>query len=160
MKIAKTTAHTLRVPFRFPLIQETQHALVTFVEIESDDGLKGHAFAAYPLRFSISDFINREAGPAIAGMELTDNLMAFVERKLFTLNTGHALTAYLGQRAGLQTIRDAVMRRGTRRGAAGRQQNRRRRADRALVREGHSMLVVSAEVGRLVDRFLQAGRFA
>ncbi len=27
-------------------------------------------------------------------MELTDNLMAFVERKLFTLNTGHAITAY------------------------------------------------------------------
>lgn len=47
--------------------------------------------------------------PTIAGMELTDNLMAFVERKLFTLNTGHAITAYLGQRAGLQTIRDAIL---------------------------------------------------
>ncbi|HEX9685946.1 MAG TPA: mandelate racemase/muconate lactonizing enzyme family protein [Burkholderiales bacterium] len=69
MKIARTTAHTLRVPYQFPLIQETQHALVTFVEIETDDGLKGHAFSAYPLRFSISDFINREAGPAIAGMD-------------------------------------------------------------------------------------------
>jgi L-rhamnonate dehydratase len=69
MKIARTTAHTLRVPFQFPLIKETQHALVTFVEIETDDGLKGHAFSAYPLRFSISDFINREAGPTIAGMD-------------------------------------------------------------------------------------------
>ena len=69
MKIARTTAHTLRVPYQFPLIKETQHTLVTFVEIETDDGLKGHAFAAYPLRFSISDFINREAGPAIAGMD-------------------------------------------------------------------------------------------
>ncbi|CAE1140900.1 mannitol-1-phosphate 5-dehydrogenase [Serratia sp. Tan611] len=49
------------------------------------------------------------APPAIAGMELTDNLMAFVERKLFTLNTGHAITAYLGQQAGLQTIRDAIL---------------------------------------------------
>ena len=47
--------------------------------------------------------------PAIAGMELTDNLMAFVERKLFTLNTGHAITAYLGQQAGHQTIRDAIL---------------------------------------------------
>ncbi len=47
--------------------------------------------------------------PAIAGMELTDNLMAFVERKLFTLNTGHAITAYLGQRAGHGTIRDAIL---------------------------------------------------
>jgi len=47
--------------------------------------------------------------PTIAGMELTDNLMAFVERKLFTLNTGHAITAYLGQLAGHQTIRDAIL---------------------------------------------------
>ncbi|MEY8713571.1 mannitol-1-phosphate 5-dehydrogenase [Mangrovibacter phragmitis] len=47
--------------------------------------------------------------PAIKGMELTDNLMAFVERKLFTLNTGHAITAYLGQMAGHQTIRDAIL---------------------------------------------------
>lgn len=47
--------------------------------------------------------------PEIAGMELTDNLMAFVERKLFTLNTGHAITAYLGQQAGLLTIRDAIL---------------------------------------------------
>ena len=69
MKIARTAAHTLRVPYQFPLIRETQHALVTFVEIETDEGLKGHAFAGYPLRFSISDFINREAGPAIAGMD-------------------------------------------------------------------------------------------
>jgi L-alanine-DL-glutamate epimerase-like enolase superfamily enzyme len=69
MKIAKTTAHTLRVPFQFPLIKDTQHALVTFVEIETDEGLKGHAFSAYPLRFSIADFINREASGCIAGMD-------------------------------------------------------------------------------------------
>lgn len=47
--------------------------------------------------------------PAIAGMEITDNLMAFIERKLFTLNTGHAITAYLGHLAGLSTIRDAIL---------------------------------------------------
>lgn len=46
--------------------------------------------------------------PSIDGMELTDNLMAFVERKLFTLNTGHAITAYLGQLYGHQTISDAI----------------------------------------------------
>jgi L-rhamnonate dehydratase len=69
MKIVRTTAHTLRVPYHFPLIKDTQHALVTFVEVETDDGLKGHAFSAYPLRFSIADFINREAGPLITGMD-------------------------------------------------------------------------------------------
>jgi mannitol-1-phosphate 5-dehydrogenase len=46
--------------------------------------------------------------PAIAGMETTDNLMAFVERKLFTLNTGHCVTAYLGSIAGHKTVREAI----------------------------------------------------
>lgn len=46
--------------------------------------------------------------PAIAGMECTDNLMAFVERKLFTLNTGHLITAYLGVLAGHETIKDSI----------------------------------------------------
>ncbi|CAG9295060.1 mannitol-1-phosphate 5-dehydrogenase [Celerinatantimonas diazotrophica] len=46
--------------------------------------------------------------PDIAGMELTDNLIAFVERKLFTLNTGHAATAYLGSLNGYQTILEAI----------------------------------------------------
>lgn len=46
--------------------------------------------------------------PAIAGMERTDNLMAFVERKLFTLNTGHCVTAYLGCLNGHKTIREAI----------------------------------------------------
>ena len=50
MKIAKTTACTLRVPYEFPLINEKQHALVTFVEVETEEGLKGHAFSSYPLR--------------------------------------------------------------------------------------------------------------
>ncbi|TNG94447.1 mannitol-1-phosphate 5-dehydrogenase [Pasteurellaceae bacterium USgator11] len=46
--------------------------------------------------------------PKISGMELTDNLMAFVERKLFTLNTGHAATAYLGKLSGHRLIREAI----------------------------------------------------
>jgi len=33
-------------------------------------------------------------------------------------------------------------------------------ADRALVRQGHSMLAVSGRVAALVERFLRAGRFA
>jgi mannitol-1-phosphate 5-dehydrogenase len=46
--------------------------------------------------------------PDIAGMEKTGNLMAFVERKLFTLNTGHLITAYLGVLAGHETIKDSI----------------------------------------------------
>lgn len=46
--------------------------------------------------------------PKIEGMQLTDNLMAFVERKLFTLNTGHAICAYLGVQKGYNTIKESI----------------------------------------------------
>ena len=46
--------------------------------------------------------------PKINGMDLTDNLMAFVERKLFTLNTGHAITAYLGVIKGHKTVKESI----------------------------------------------------
>lgn len=46
--------------------------------------------------------------PAIEGMNLADNLDAYIERKLFTLNTGHCITAYLGVLNGLATIKDAI----------------------------------------------------
>lgn len=46
--------------------------------------------------------------PVIEGMQKTDNLMAFIERKLFTLNTGHIMTAYLGALAGHKTVKDAI----------------------------------------------------
>ena len=46
--------------------------------------------------------------PAIEGMTPADNLEAYVERKLFTLNTGHATAAYVGKMKGLQTIGDSI----------------------------------------------------
>lgn len=46
--------------------------------------------------------------PQIKGMNLADNLMAYIERKLFTLNTGHAITAYLGVQKGYSTIDEAI----------------------------------------------------
>ena len=46
--------------------------------------------------------------PQIKGMNLADNLMAYIERKLFTLNTGHAITAYLGVKKGYSTIDEAI----------------------------------------------------
>ena len=47
--------------------------------------------------------------PQIEGMNLVDNLDAYIERKLFTLNTGHCITAYLGVIKGLPTIMDAIL---------------------------------------------------
>ena len=49
-------------------------------------------------------------GPLIEvdGLTYTDNLMACLERKLFTLNSGHAICAYLGSRKGYATIIDSI----------------------------------------------------
>ena len=46
--------------------------------------------------------------PAIPGMNLAEDLMAYIERKLFTLNTGHCITAYLGVLKGKSTIEEAI----------------------------------------------------
>lgn len=46
--------------------------------------------------------------PKIDGMNLADNLMAYIERKLFTLNTGHCITAYLGYYKGYKTIDESI----------------------------------------------------
>lgn len=46
--------------------------------------------------------------PKVDGMNMADNLLAYIERKLFTLNTGHAITAYLGKMKGCTTITDSI----------------------------------------------------
>lgn len=44
----------------------------------------------------------------IEGVNLVDNLEPYIERKLFTLNTGHAICAYLGFIACKDTIEEAI----------------------------------------------------
>ncbi|UOQ92548.1 mannitol-1-phosphate 5-dehydrogenase [Halobacillus shinanisalinarum] len=46
--------------------------------------------------------------PGIGGMTLVDDLTPYIERKLFTVNTGHAAAAYLGNYYGHQTIHQAM----------------------------------------------------
>ena len=46
--------------------------------------------------------------PTIPGVHFVDGLGPYIERKLFTVNTGHAAAAYLGGRAGLEAIADAL----------------------------------------------------
>lgn len=46
--------------------------------------------------------------PAIPGAHFVDDLAPYIERKLFTVNTGHAATAYLGRLAGAATIDEAI----------------------------------------------------
>ncbi len=46
--------------------------------------------------------------PSIPGAHFVDDLAPYIERKLFTVNTGHAATAYFGARAGVERISDAL----------------------------------------------------
>lgn len=46
--------------------------------------------------------------PNINGMNLVQELTAYVERKLFTLNTGHAICAYIGYKKGYATIDESI----------------------------------------------------
>jgi len=48
------------------------------------------------------------AEPTIPGVHWVDGLEASIERKLFTVNTGHATTAYHGFLAGADKISDAI----------------------------------------------------
>ena len=48
------------------------------------------------------------ATPDISGVTWVDDLTPFIERKLFTVNTGHATTAYFGAAAGVERISDAL----------------------------------------------------
>ncbi|HEV7168002.1 MAG TPA: mannitol-1-phosphate 5-dehydrogenase [Micrococcaceae bacterium] len=50
----------------------------------------------------------RGVEPAIPGATFVDDLAPYIERKLFTVNTGHAATAYFGYAAGLDKISDAI----------------------------------------------------
>ena len=47
--------------------------------------------------------------PDIKGVHFVDHLEPFIERKLFTVNTGHATAAYYGKQRGKQLIHDAMI---------------------------------------------------
>lgn len=47
--------------------------------------------------------------PPIQGVTFVEDLHPYIKRKLFTVNTGHAITAYLGHHYGLPTIREAIV---------------------------------------------------
>ena len=46
--------------------------------------------------------------PPIQGAHFVDDLKPYIERKLFTVNTGHAIASYLGYYKKLQTIQEAM----------------------------------------------------
>ncbi|SDJ23873.1 mannitol-1-phosphate 5-dehydrogenase [Salimicrobium halophilum] len=50
----------------------------------------------------------RGGKPPVEGITYVDHLEPYIERKLFSVNTGHAATAYKGARKGYETIREAM----------------------------------------------------
>ena len=46
--------------------------------------------------------------PKVEAIKWVDNLIPYIERKLFTVNTGHASAAYYGYARGMVTIADAL----------------------------------------------------
>ncbi|PRO67154.1 mannitol-1-phosphate 5-dehydrogenase [Alkalicoccus urumqiensis] len=46
--------------------------------------------------------------PAVEGIHYVENLDAYIERKLFTVNTGHAAASYIGARRGYETVQQAM----------------------------------------------------
>lgn len=55
---------------------------------------------------------NDRGAPQIQGVVWVDNLTPYIERKLFTVNTGHAVAAYLGYSLNKVTVLDAMQEEG------------------------------------------------
>ncbi len=95
MKIAKVTCWILRMPYKAPLIEGTQHQWGNFVEIETEDGLKGHALSTSPMRHGVREYVNREAGPMMIGMDASRpeevrNVLFWATAKYFMSAWSHA----------------------------------------------------------------------
>ena len=45
--------------------------------------------------------------PPIKGILFVEDLQPYIERKLYTVNTGHSIVAYLGYLAGIHTIHES-----------------------------------------------------
>ncbi|TXX47639.1 mannitol-1-phosphate 5-dehydrogenase [Vibrio cholerae] len=117
--MVRGTTHLKQQVYQFLTTEEQQQAdaLVGFVDSAVDRIVPPlQAANDDPLEVTVESFSEwivdeqqfKGEIPQIEGMEKTDNLMAFVERKLFTLNTGHCITAYLGCLKGHRTIRAAI----------------------------------------------------
>ncbi|KIK65795.1 hypothetical protein GYMLUDRAFT_93672 [Collybiopsis luxurians FD-317 M1] len=75
---------------------------------ESENILDAGVEPFYEWTVDASSLKKTDPDIVIDGMHITDNLDAYVQRKLFTLNTGHAIAAYLGFLANKSTIIESI----------------------------------------------------
>ncbi|KAH9012231.1 mannitol dehydrogenase domain-containing protein [Lactarius deliciosus] len=90
---------------------------VGFANCSVDRIVPAPAQTENPLDVGVEDFsewavdrsgLRTPIEPPVRGMTLTDALPAYIERKLYTLNCGHAIAAYLGFAHGLDRIDQAL----------------------------------------------------
>lgn len=56
----------------------------------------------------VEEPLNEKNAPNISGLNYVPDLTPYIERKLFTVNTGHAVTAYFGHMRNIESIEDAI----------------------------------------------------
>lgn len=95
--------------------QETAASLIAFPD-SAVDRIVPLQYHEDPLEVTVEPFyewvIDRQQMfndvHEISGVHYVDDLIPYIERKLFTVNTGHCSTAYAGYRKGYSTILEAV----------------------------------------------------
>ncbi len=81
-------------------------AVDRIVPQQSTDGLDVTVEPFYEWVVDESQIVGEK--PEVDGITYVQDLAPYIERKLFTVNTGHASTAYLGYAQGLPTIAEAI----------------------------------------------------
>lgn len=56
----------------------------------------------------VEEPLDEKNAPKIIGLRYVPDLTPYIERKLFTVNTGHAVTAYFGHMRNIESIEDAI----------------------------------------------------
>lgn len=82
-------------------------AVDRIVPIQSNENLLDVMVEPYYEWIIEADKINKSLD-LIKGVQYKKDLKSYIERKLFTVNTGHATTAYLGDFFGYKTINEAI----------------------------------------------------
>lgn len=111
-----TLAQFIKEPANTPASElETHHAAYANSAIDrivpaqdADAGLDVKLEKFYEWVVDKTPFENSSI-PSIQGIKWVDELLPYIERKLFTVNTGHATAAYYGYNRKKSTVDDAMM---------------------------------------------------